>query len=249
MIQDLHSHTYYSMDATGSPEELVEAAVSGGIDVIGITDHNYWVGYGRPDFLTMPDAGAYNSSYGRNLRRYFDHIGLVREKYAGKIDVRRGIEICTHREGSWPLLLPENEDISFFDFCLIENLDNETSITGGDVFSYAKRCGTEFVGIAHTDLFRFIDKTGYDPLDYFSEMAKNNIFWELNVNYDRTHGFHVHGYVDDFFSDYGKQETVRRSGVLVSIGFDNHVVGDYRPDRVREFNEKIDRLGIKKPFE
>ncbi len=237
------------MDADGSPEDVVNAALIGGIEMIGITDHNYWVGYGRYDFLTMPGAKKFSGTYGRNLRKYFDHITLVRDKYAGKIDVKRGLEICTHREGNWPLCLPEGEDISFFDFCILEAIDAKSSVTNGDVFSYAKRCGTPYVGIAHTDLFEYIIKKGYDPLAYFSKMAENNIFWEMNINFDPTHGYHVHEYVTDFFNDELKQDIVRKSGVRISIGFDGHRFKDYLPERVRDFNSKLSGLGILKPFE
>ena len=37
---DLHSHTMWSGDSTTTPEELVEAVVATGIDVLCITDHN-----------------------------------------------------------------------------------------------------------------------------------------------------------------------------------------------------------------
>ena len=38
MIQDLHSHTYYSFCGADTPEAVVEAAIQGGIEMIGITD-------------------------------------------------------------------------------------------------------------------------------------------------------------------------------------------------------------------
>jgi predicted metal-dependent phosphoesterase TrpH len=41
---DLHSHTDQS-DGTYSPEELVAAAREGGVDVLGITDHDTFAGY------------------------------------------------------------------------------------------------------------------------------------------------------------------------------------------------------------
>ena len=37
---DLHSHTMWSGDATTTPDELAEAVVAAGIDVLCITDHN-----------------------------------------------------------------------------------------------------------------------------------------------------------------------------------------------------------------
>ena len=73
--------------------------------------------------------------------------------------------------------MPEDADISFFDYCLIENLDHENSVTGGDLFTFAHRCGCP-VGVAHTDLFAYIDRLQQNPLSYFKKMAENNIFWE-----------------------------------------------------------------------
>lgn len=249
MLQDLHSHTYYSFCGKDTPEAIVEAAIAGGLDTFGITDHNYGVGYARHSVFCAT-ANMELDNYERTLRRYYDHINLIKEKYAGKINVLRGIELCTLKSEQHPnFSLPEGADISYFDYCLIENLDNHTSITGGDLFAYAKRCGTPLVGVAHTDLFAHIAKLGEDPLDYFTRMAEQNIFWEMNVSYDSIHGYREHKYFLDFFADEEKQETVRRSGVRVSVGFDGHRVEDYLPDRVAGYCKKLTELGIKMPFE
>lgn len=229
MIQDLHSHTYYSFCGQDKPEEIVEAAIAGGIELFGITDHNYGIG-----------------DDGRNLVRYYDHINLIKEKYAGQIKILRGIEICTLNQGRLPL--PEEADISFFDYCLLENLDSDISITGGDLFAYAKRLGCP-VGIAHTDMFTFIEQKGWNPEEYFSEMAKQNIFWEMNVSYDSIHNYREHYYMLEFFRNEKQQEIVRNSGVRLSIGFDGHRVGDYLPERVKKYNQKIVDMGIRKAFE
>lgn len=251
MIQDLHSHTYYSFCGRDDPRDVVEAAINGGIGMIGITDHNYGIGYGRFDVFTSPGAESFNGTYERTLRRYYDHIDLIRDKYAGKIEVKRGIELCTLKDGGSfkNHCLPDGADISFFDYCLIENLDNPISVTGGDIFAYAKRCGTPLVGIAHTDMFSHIKNRGEDPLEYFSRMASECIFWEMNVSYDSIHGYREHKYMLDFFADKEKQDIVRRSGVRVSVGFDGHRVEDYLPDRVRHYNELLSDAGILKPFE
>ena len=249
MLQDLHSHTYYSFCGKDTPEAIVEAATAGGLDTFGITDHNYGVGYARHSVFCATAAMELDN-YERTLRRYYDHVNLIKEKYAGKINVLRGIELCTLKSEQHPnFSLPEGADISYFDYCLIENLDNHTSITGGDLFAYAKRCGTPLVGVAHTDLFAHIAKLGEDPLDYFTRMAEQNIFWEMNVSYDSIHGYREHKYFLDFFADEEKQDIVRRSGVRVSVGFDGHRVEDYLPDRVAGYCKKLTELGIKMPFE
>ncbi|MBR6781635.1 MAG: PHP domain-containing protein [Clostridia bacterium] len=249
MLQDLHSHTYYSFCGKDTPEAIVEAAIAGGLDTFGITDHNYGIGHACHGlFCAVANMGIAN--YERTLRRYFDHINLIKDKYADKIRVLRGIELCTLKNEQHPnFTLPEGADISFYDYCLIENLDSPVSVTGGDLFTYAKRCGTPVVGIAHTDLFGYIARLGVDPLDYFKRMADENIFWEMNVTYDSSHNYHQHQYFLDFFENEEQQDIVRRSGVRISVGFDGHRVEDYLPERVKGYCKRLTELGIKMPFE
>lgn len=249
MIQDLHSHTYYSFCGKDTPESVIEAAISGGIELLGITDHNYGIGFGRHSLFTAA-ANIEFIDYERTLRRYYDHINLAKEKYADRITVLRGIELCTLKSQRHPnYILPENADISYFDYCLIEHLDDPTSITDGDLFTYAKRCGCPTVGVAHTDLFAHINKLGLNALDYFKRMANENIFWEMNISYDSIHNYREHAYMIDFFSDPQKQDVVRRSGVRISVGFDGHRVEDYLPERVADYCNRLTSLEIKKPFE
>ena len=113
MLQDLHSHTYYSFCGADQPEAVVEAAIAGGLKVIGITDHNTGVCCQRLDvfFYKNPELG--NDHY-RCLKRYYDHINLLREKYKDQITVLRGIEICTLDRFRYPL--GEADDRSFFDY-------------------------------------------------------------------------------------------------------------------------------------
>ena len=247
MIQDLHSHTYYSFCGGDSPETIVEAAIAGGIELFGICDHNYGIGFGRKDAFRLPH-GTLTDSYGGTLRRYFDHINLIREKYAGKIRILRGIEIATLTQPH-PYALPDGEDVSFFDYCLVESLDQtEISSAKGDLFSYAKRLGCP-VGVAHTDLFGFIEQIGEDPSRYFRRMAEAGIFWEMNVSFDSIHKYREHPYMLKFFADPAQQAIVRESGVRLSVGFDGHRVKDYLPTRVADYCKRITDMGIKLAFE
>lgn len=246
MIQDLHAHTYYSFCGKDAPETIVEAAIAGGIRLFGITDHNYGIGFSRYDFFVNNEVPV-GTDYYRCLRRYYDHINLIREKYADRITVLRGIEVCTLRTGRHAL--PKAEDVSYFDYCLIENLDapREQTVTENDLFAYAARLGCR-VGVAHTDLFALIQRLGEDPLSYFSRMAEQGIFWEMNVSYDSIHHYRVHPYMLQFFDSPEQQEIVRRSGVQVSVGFDGHRVEDYAPDRVRAYCRKLEEMKIPQPF-
>ena len=246
MLQDLHSHTYYSFCGKDAPETIVEAAIRGGLSLFGICDHNYGITNGRIEIFQLPrDAVADDA--GRTLRRYYDHINAVRERYRDRITVLRGIEICTIGEGRHPL--PENADISYFDYCLIENLDaGERSHIDGDLFGYAEKLGCK-AGVAHTDLFAFIKARGEDPYTYFKKMAERGIFWEMNVSYDSIHHYREHAYMLHFFEDEEQQDIVRRSGVEISIGFDGHRTEDYAPERICNFCRRAEELGLRFAFE
>lgn len=248
MIQDLHSHTYYSFCGMDKPETIIEAAIAGGIELFGISDHAHGVGHGKVEVYRAAQDGKTFADYGRTLTRYYDHISLLKQKYADKIKILCGIEINTQR--SLPhAALPDGVDVSFFDYCLVEQLDYPDSLTDGDIFSFAKRCGCPVTGIAHTDLFAHIAKIGADPTDYFKQMADENIFWEMNVSYDAIHGYREHTYVKEFLANETQQEIVRKSGVCLSVGFDGHRVTDYRPDRVRECCDALKKLALPLVFE
>ncbi len=246
MIQDLHAHTYYSFCSEDKPEKVVETAILGGIQQLGFCDHNYGVGCARTDFCY--DKGArLDADYGKTLVRYYDHMNLVKEKYRNKINILCGIEICTLKSRD-SYALPLNTDVSFFDFCLIENLDSPFSITDGDLFAYAKRCKCP-TGVAHTDLFSFIKSRGEDPYRYFRRMAEDGIFWEMNVNYDSLHSFKSHDYVTEFFKNKEQQEIVRKSGVRLSVGFDSHIAREYKATKVQTACKLIKDMGIHLVFE
>ena len=245
MIQDLHAHTYYSFCSQDKPEKMIETAIANGIQQLGICDHNYGIGCARTDFCW--DKGTQlNADYGKTLVRYYDHMNLLRDKYARKIKILCGIEICTLK-GKDSYALPHSADVSFFDFALIENLDHPQSITGGDLFAYAKRLGCP-VGVAHTDMFKFIESIGEEPYRYFRKMAENGIFWEMNVNYDSIHGFKSHNYVAEFFKNKQQQEIVKKSGVRLSVGFDGHITNEYKADRVKSACTLIQNMGIRLAF-
>lgn len=247
MIQDLHAHTYYSFCSKDRPETVIETAIAGGIQQLGICDHSYGVGCARTEFCWnkgyRPDA-----DYEGTLVRYYDHMKLLRDKYAKKIKILCGIEVCTLNNGRDSYALPDKADISFFDFCLVENLDDPRSITKGDLFAFARRCGCP-VGVAHTDMFAFIQAQNEDPRRYFKKMAEHGIFWELNVNYDSLHSFKTHDYVTEFFKNKTQQEIVKQSGVRVSVGFDGHVAKEYKAARVQNACKLLQGMGIRLAFQ
>ena len=246
MIQDLHAHTYYSFCSNDKPETVIETAIAGGIQQLGICDHNYGVGCAREEFC-WGKGTRLDANYGKTLARYYDHMNLLRDKYAKRIKILCGIEVCT-LDCEHSYALPMGADISFFDFALIENLDDPRSITHGDLFDFAKRCGCP-VGVAHTDMFQFIASRGEEPYRYFRKMAEAGIFWEMNVNHDSIHGFRQHAYVTEFFKNKAQQDVIKRTGVKLSVGFDGHTAKEYKAMKVHTANKLIKDMGIRLAFE
>jgi histidinol phosphatase-like PHP family hydrolase len=77
MIQDLHAHTYYSFCSKDKPETVIETAIAGGVQQLGICDHNYGVGCSRVEFCWNKGYNP-NEDYGNNLVKYYDHMNLLR---------------------------------------------------------------------------------------------------------------------------------------------------------------------------
>lgn len=76
---DLHVHTTFS-DGANTPEEVICAAVSGGMKCIGVSDHSY------TDF----DESYCMSKL--SAEKYHGEISALKKKYADKIRVLCGIE-------------------------------------------------------------------------------------------------------------------------------------------------------------
>ena len=101
---DLHNHTKFSYDGSNTPEEIIENAIRHGVDVIGITDHQF--------------------SIGENLPIYYEYIQHCKIKYADKIKVLCGLEIGTRPTP--PESLPRATEN--FDYVLFECLDDTRAI-------------------------------------------------------------------------------------------------------------------------
>ena len=52
---DLHNHTKFSYDGSNTPEEIIENAIRHGVDVIGITDHQFSIGENLPIYYEYKD--------------------------------------------------------------------------------------------------------------------------------------------------------------------------------------------------
>lgn len=222
-VQDIHSHTRYSWCGRDEPKQIIEAAIAGGITQFGICDHNYGIG--------------------KRKREYREEMRALSAEYRNRLQVLVGIEIATIDNKC----ITDDEDITGFDYCLVEHIDDPNSCVGGEIIRFQQRCGIR-TGIAHTDLFAFMEKEGIEPLGFLTSLAEKGIFWEMNVSFDSIHHYREHAYVKRFMNDPAQQELVKRSGIQVSVGFDGHRVEDYLPSRVIDMNQFLQEKGILMPF-
>ena len=125
-----------------------------GVDVIGITDHQF--------------------SIGENLPIYYEYIQHCKIKYADKIKVLCGLEIGTRPTP--PESLPRATEN--FDYVLFECLDDTRAIDFYEFLEWRKlfKCKA---GLAHTDIFKLGERYG---LDIIKILRDNDIFWELNTS-------------------------------------------------------------------
>lgn len=224
MIIDLHSHTKMSRCGRDWPTRLCEAMVTAGVEVLGITDHHYGI-----------------EDYGYDAYRAM--IRHLQERYRGKMQILYGIEVCTR-----PNHVITRTDLSEYDYCLVEDLTNPESVMQGDILSYTASFGCP-VGIAHTNLFGYAAKRGWEAERYFSSLAARGIFWEMNVNCDSTHDWREHAYVGEFLANREQQDLVRRTGLAISVGFDGHYAADYDVERVRRMNDFLKEQGIPNAYD
>lgn len=123
MIFDLHTHTTSSNDGHNTPEEMCEAAIAAGIEVLAFTEH--WDAFEKYNAGMLDDDGGYVPFREDDLRR---HFFAAREKYAGKIKLLYGIELGepnVKKNDAYELLLRQN-----FDMVLgsVHNIDGDTDI-------------------------------------------------------------------------------------------------------------------------
>ncbi len=162
-FHDLHNHTKFSYDGENTPEEIIENALANGLEVVGISDHQF--------------------SIGARLGEYIEKIQECKEKYSGKIKVLCGLEIGT-RPAPNDFLMSYSKQL---DYCLFESID---SLRAMDFYEFLEwtRLFSCPKGLAHTDIFSLEDRYG---VDIFKVMQEYSLFWEINTsgNYSYYYDF------------------------------------------------------------
>ncbi|MDR9856716.1 histidinol-phosphatase [Paenibacillus sp. VCA1] len=83
---DLHTHHFRCGHADGTIRDYVEAAVSAGLQAIGISDHTPY--FGEKAEQAFPAIAMGKSE----IANYVEEVLQLKKEYAGKIDVLLGIE-------------------------------------------------------------------------------------------------------------------------------------------------------------
>ena len=165
---DLHTHTIFS-DGKYTPEEMVGAAIDLGMDCIGISDHSYTK---FDDFGVKPERHS----------EYLSEIKRLKEKYAGVIEVRCGIEqdfltdgdisCYDYAIGSVHTVMYKGEYLKI-DFDKETFIENAYKFFGGDYIEFSK--------VYFDTVANIVNKTGADIIghfDLFSMHNKDNVLFD-----------------------------------------------------------------------
>lgn len=107
MTENYHTHTTRCRHATGTDEEYVLQAIDGGLQVLGFSDH--------APFLFPDGYYTHMRMYPDELENYVSSVLTLKEKYAGQIDIRLGLEVeyyPARMDGLLQLIAPF--DIEYF---------------------------------------------------------------------------------------------------------------------------------------
>lgn len=153
-IIDLHNHTNFSYDGISGINSLVENAIRNGVDVLGITDHEF--------------------SIQDKIEEYIKAVNEAKKRYKGKIILLLGLEI-----GTRPYPEKFNPEITRkLDYCLFESLDDSRAMDFNEFLVWRKNFHCP-QGLAHTDIFKLSKMYNTDIL---SILKRENIFWEINFS-------------------------------------------------------------------
>ncbi|MDE5991336.1 MAG: histidinol-phosphatase HisJ family protein [Clostridia bacterium] len=88
---DTHTHCNHSHDSTQDPRDMIEKAISLGMEYLAITDHYDGELTFLPEFNYIPQI---------DLERHFSELNLLKEEYKDKIQVGVGIECGYMKEAN-----------------------------------------------------------------------------------------------------------------------------------------------------
>ena len=106
MIENYHTHTDRCGHASGTEEEYIQQAISGGLEILGFSDHT--------PFIFPGDYYSKTRMYPNQLENYAQTILSLKKKYANRIQIRLGLEVEYYPDRMPDLLkLLENHGIEY----------------------------------------------------------------------------------------------------------------------------------------
>ncbi|MGL4393433.1 MAG: histidinol-phosphatase HisJ family protein [Fusobacteriaceae bacterium] len=246
--QDYHIHSKFSTDSREDLEQIVNKALSLGLEEIAITDHHE---------VAQDPKILY---YLKNTKEYFDVIFALKEKYKNKIHIKIGIEL-----GIQAHLLEESKKIvesHNFDFVLASTHSINRQDIGMPEFYkgktidkahefyfqniiYCLKNFDKFSVLGHLD---FISRYSHSPIEY--KKHEKTIDEILKLLIEKNRGFEIntsgYRYKEDRF--YPLKEIIHRyfslGGEILTVGSDAHRHQDMGMDfdKVYDF---IKSIGVK----
>jgi histidinol phosphatase-like PHP family hydrolase len=167
---NLHNHSTWS-DGLYPPDQMVKAAVVGGLTHIGISDHYYTAKLGAPQFYV--DANE--------VAAYADNIHQLADQYGERIQVLAGLEV------DWSPRIAERLDalgpqLEHLDYVLFEYVQNVEwrGNSLDSLLTYLPQVSIP-AGLAHNNLTRnFGDR--YSAAELVAILEEGGLFVELSTN-------------------------------------------------------------------
>lgn len=227
MKTNFHTHTFRCKHAVGTDEQYVKAAIAGGFDVLGFADHAAW---------------AFSSGYVSHCRMpadqwpdYRNSVLRLKEKYAGQISIRLGLETEYYPRYMDQLQRLRDDGCEYFilasHFLFTEEENPYTGVScknDDEVRRYADQTAEgirtgEYCYLAHPDLYMMyrpeMDKVSMDAADIICQAAKEArmpLEYNLLGLRDAMRG-HSRGYPHSDFWAY-----IRKWDNDVILGVDAH---------------------------
>lgn len=243
-----HTHTSRCLHAEGTDEAYVRSAIAGGFSVLGFSDHSPW-----------PYQDGYESGIRMPLSQLPDYVRSVRAlsgQYAGKLDVRLGLEAEYYPEyAGWLKDACWEHGVSFLLFGNHFDNPGEEGYFGyasavSDLRRYVARAEMGLASglfdcLAHPDLFmqgyaRFDDDCRAAAKDVCAAARACGVPLEFNLSGFYNTWRRGAGYPAPAF-----WQIAAREGVSAVVGLDAH-----KPERLTECEifdlavQHLDALGI-----
>ena len=149
LFKDLHVHTQYC-DGSGTPEEIVQAAIAKGLDVIGFSGHSH-TPFDEEACMSVQETDAYERAVREAAAKYADQIrvlcGVEQDYYSDQPADRWDYAIGSVHYVEMPLKGRNAGPCSTCGDMAYLSVDDTTEIFeyaveqffGGDVYAFAER--------------------------------------------------------------------------------------------------------------